>query len=148
LPIEARATVNLKAIELIYSDGRVVLIDNIDEGENRVWVSLSPDREKVLFTVVGQKTYITDLKGNVISYIDEAQAPKWANNNTVVFMKTLDNGDEILRGDIFTYKLNSAQPIILTDAFNDVALFPSMCEDESKVVFSTDKGELYIINLQ
>ena len=146
LPVEAKSSSDLSSVELIYSDGVSNLI-NIEKDKNKVWVSLSPDRTKILYTVVGQKTFIIDLKGNVVASLDRAESPKWANNNTIVYMLTSEDVDFITAGDIYSFSLNTKKSTSLTSKFSDIALYPAMSVDESKVVFNNDKGELFLINL-
>jgi tricorn protease-like protein len=146
LPIEARSSNDLSSVDLIYADGISNQI-NIEKDKNKVWVSLSPDRTKILYTVVGQKTFIIDLKGNVLASLERAEAPKWANNNTIVYMLTQENIDFITDGDIYTFSLTTKKSTSLTSKFGEIALYPAMSVDESKVVFNNDKGELFLINL-
>ena len=146
LPIQAKSSSDLSSVELIYADGLSNLI-NIEKYKNKVWVSLSPDRTKILYTVVGQKTFITDLEGNTIASLDRTESPKWANDNTIVYMLTSENLDYITDGDIYSYSLNTKKITSLTSKFSDVALYPAMSVDEGKVVFNNDQGELFLINL-
>jgi len=146
LPIEAKASSNLSSIELVYSQGNVTEI-GIDKSTNKVWVSLSPDRTKVLYTVVGRKTHIIDLKGNIIATIDRAESTMWANNNTIVYMLTKDNIDYITDGDVYVYSIKQNKSLLLTDKYDGIALFPAMSVDEKKVVFNNDRGELFLIYL-
>ena len=146
LPVDAKSSNDLSSVEIIYANGISNQI-NIEKDKNKVWVSLSPDRTKILYTVVGQKTFITDLKGNVLASLERAEAPKWANNNTIVYMLTSEDIDYITNGEIFTFSINTKKSTSLTGEFNDIALYPAMSVDESKVVFNNDKGELFLINL-
>lgn len=145
-PVSAKSSGDLYSIELIYSDGLVNQIST-KKGENKVWVSLSPDRTKVLYSVVGGKTYIVDLKGNTVASINKAESPKWSDNNTVVYMLTKDNHDYITQGDVYVFNIKSNITQSLTDMFDDIALYPAMSVDGSRIVFNSDKGELYLINL-
>lgn len=149
LPVDAKSSADLSAIELIYSDGTSKLI-NVDKKTNKVWVSLSPDRTKILYSVVGQETFITDLKGNVIAGIDRAEAPAWGSNNKIVFMLTEDDsrGEYIVGSDIFIFDIKNKKSLKLTTKFKEVALYPAMSSDDNKVIFNNDKGDLFLINLK
>ena len=146
LPIEAKPSSDLSSIELVYPQGIKNEI-KIDKSTNKVWVSLSPDRTKVLYTVVGRKTHVVDLKGNIIATIDRAESPTWVNNNTIIYMLTKDNVDYITDSDVYVYSLKQEKSVLLTSKYDVIALFPAMSVDEKKVVFNNDKGELFLINL-
>ncbi|MCK5824452.1 MAG: hypothetical protein KAG96_03500 [Ichthyobacteriaceae bacterium] len=144
IPVEAVSSKDLYSVNIVYADGVVNKIAN-KVGENKIWVSLSPDKSKVLYTVVGQQTFITDLSGKVISTIKRAEAPKWANNNTIVFMITAENRDDFTEGNIYKYTVGDKEEVLLTNNFNKIAMYPVMSANEAKVVFNTVDGEIYLI---
>lgn len=147
LPVSAMPSSDLFSIKLIYSDGIVNEIVK-KQGENKVWVSLSPDRTKVLYTVVGGKTIVVDLQGNVLVQLKRAEAPKWANNNEIVYMLTSDNRDYITASDIYSLNIKENKNTILTSKFDDVALYPDMSNKGDKVIFNNREGELFLITLK
>lgn len=146
LPVSAKSSSDLYSIDLVYSDGMINQVST-SKGKNKVWVSLSPDRTKILYTIVGEKTYVTDLKGNVITSLKRTEDPKWANNNTLVYMITKDNRDFITNSDIYVFDIKENKSFSLTSKFDDIALYPAMSADETKVVFNNDKGDLFLIQL-
>lgn len=149
LPVSAVSSSDLSSIEIVYADGRTKNILSAKD-ENKIWVSLSPDRTKILYTVSGRKTYVTDLKGNIIASIARAESPSWGSDNKIVFMITEDDhrGEYIMASDIYTFELNSGKSVKLTRRFDGIALYPTMSVDGSKVVFNSDKDELFLIDLK
>ncbi len=146
LPIGAKSSNDLSSIEIIYADGSSKLV-NTDKATNKIWVSLSPNKNMILYTVVGQETFITDLKGNVIASLERTETPRWANDNTIVYMLTKEKIDYITAGDIYKFNLEDKKSSLLTSKFDGIAMYPDMTVDGNKVVFNNAKGELFLIQL-
>ena len=144
IPVDVTSSKDLNAVNIIYSNGDVKQIAS-KIGDRKIWVSLSPNRTKILYTVVGKQTFVTDLNGNVLETIERAEAPKWANDKTIVFMITNEKNDDFISSNIYKYTLGTDKEILLTSNFNEISLYPVMSEDETKVVFNNEKGELYLI---
>ena len=146
LPIGAKSSNDLSSVEIIYADGSTKLV-NTNKTTNKIWVSLSPNKKMILYTVVGQETFITDLKGKVIASLDRTETPRWANDNTIVYMLTKEKIDYITAGDIYKFNLDNKKSSLLTGKFDGIAMYPDMTVDGNKVVFNNAKGELFLIQL-
>ncbi|MDE6266058.1 MAG: hypothetical protein K2M07_01740 [Muribaculaceae bacterium] len=111
-----------------------------------LWPSLSPDGTKVLYWVAFEGCFVCDLDGSNPVKLGELRAARWINDNLVVGQRDHDNGDYITDSELIASDLNGTKQV-LTDA-SVVALNPSVSADGKKIAFTTNKGELYILNLK
>lgn len=131
----------------LYQNDEKKLLKPLGDG-NYIWVSVSPDGEKLLFTFAGFGTYISDLNGNIITELGYANAPKWSpDGNWVAFMNDKDDGHHYVSSEIFVVNINNAERIKLTDSSHGIAMYPNWSSDGKKIIFNNDEGEIFVIKL-
>ncbi|MDE7153162.1 MAG: hypothetical protein K2O00_01805 [Muribaculaceae bacterium] len=111
-----------------------------------LWPALSPDGTKIVYWVAYEGCFVCDLDGSNPVSLGELRAARWIDNNTIVGQCDHDNGEYILESELIASDLNGKRQV-LTDA-SVIALNPSVSADGKKIAFSTDKGELFVINLK
>ena len=112
-----------------------------------IWPSVSPDMKHITYYVAGEGCYVADVNGKNPQFIARmCRAAKWLDNNTLVAMADRDNGDVITNSAIVVYTI-AGEMQQLTDE-NLIAMYPYASADGKRVVFSTDNGEAYMINLK
>ncbi|MEH0153094.1 hypothetical protein V6R21_03050 [Limibacter armeniacum] len=144
--IHARPNQDLSGIILTYSDQSEVEIAPQGKKEDYVWISLSPDRKKVLYKAAGYKAFVTDLNGKVLADLGDIEAPKWANDDQIVYMVTEDDHLSYTKADVFMMDWQKKQVKALTTASSALAMYPSAYAN--KVVFNTPEGDLYLIEME
>ena len=114
-----------------------------------LWPSISPDGTKLLFTMAGVGTFISDLDGNIISELGLANAPSWSpDGNWIVFMRDTDDGYTFTDSDIYIASTDGSVVENITGTSNIIELYPNWSYDGNKIVCSTDTGDIYLINLE
>ena len=108
-----------------------------------LWASLSPDGTKVLFYQSAHGTYVCDLDGSNVRKVGKMRAPVWYDDNTVVGMMDLDDGEFIYASTIVAATLDGTTQTLTGDDI--VAMYPHATA--GKIVFSTPAGEAYMINV-
>ena len=108
-----------------------------------MWASLSPDGNKVLFYQAAHGAYVCDLDGSNVRKVGQMRAPVWYDNNTIVGMMDLDDGEFIYASTIVAATLDGTTQTLTDDA--TIAMYPHAIA--GKIVFSTPAGEAYIINV-
>lgn len=150
---------SISAVEIAaFTDNRLnlVLVNNgvstiLNPGDETryLWVSLAPDKSKILYRVPGKGTLISDLNGNILAELGAIRAAKWsADGDWVIGMKDVDDGYSYIKSDIYVIAADGSRTYNVTEKSNLIALYPDLSEDNSKAVFTTNDGEVYIISFQ
>ena len=108
-----------------------------------MWASLSPDGTKVLFYQAAHGTYVCNLDGTDVRKVGKMRAPVWYDNNTIVGMMDLDDGEFIYASTIVAATLDGTTQTLTDDSV--IAMYPHAAA--GKIAFSTPAGEAYIINV-
>lgn len=108
-----------------------------------MWASLSPDGTKVLYYQAAHGAYVCDLDGSNVRKVGKMRAPVWYDNNTVVGMLDLDDGEFIYASTIVAATLDGKTQTLTDDA--TIAMYPHAAD--GKIAFSTPAGEAYIIHV-
>ena len=108
-----------------------------------MWASLSPDGTKVLYYQAAHGAYVCNLDGSNVRKVGKMRAPVWYDDNTVVGMIDLDDGEFIYASTIVAATLDGTTQTLTDDA--TIAMYPHAAN--GKIAFSTPAGEAYIINV-
>ena len=108
-----------------------------------MWASLSPDGTQVLYYQAAHGTYVCNLDGTNVRKVGQMRAPVWYDNNTVVGMMDLDDGEFIYASTIVAATLDGTTQVLTGD--DVIAMYPHTAA--GKIVFSTPAGEAYLINV-
>lgn len=125
---------------------RTVLTPN-GEDASYIWPSISPDDKKIVYTVSGKGTFVCDINGKNLQSIGKLSAPKWLNNNLLVGMDDKDDGDQVVSSVIVVASADGKMRQILTADKDLKAMYPAASPDGKKIAFCTDKGQLFLINI-
>lgn len=114
-----------------------------------IWPSVSPDKSKLLFTLAGKGTYVSDLQGNILKKIGYANFPSWSpDGNWILFMKDLDNGEVIISSEIYIANVNTGKYFLLTENQNEISLYPTWGSSINEIYYHTDNGVIRKIKIQ
>ena len=108
-----------------------------------MWASLSPDGTKVLYYQAAHGTYVCNLDGSNARKVGKMRAPVWYDDNTIVGMMDLDDGEFIYASTIVAATLDGVTQTLTGD--ETIAMYPHAAN--GKIAFSTPAGEAYIIQL-
>ena len=108
-----------------------------------MWASLSPDGTKVLYYQAAHGTYVCNLDGTGVRKVGKMRAPVWYDNNTIVGMMDLDDGEFIYASTIVAATLDGVTQTLTGD--ETIAMYPHAAD--GKIAFSTPAGDAYIINV-
>ncbi|MFA4838413.1 MAG: hypothetical protein WC703_02925 [Candidatus Neomarinimicrobiota bacterium] len=133
----------------------VLVIDGVRKeikpmGDNNyIWFSLSPDKTKMLFTVAGGGTFITDLAGNVQVRLGKANAPKWSpDGKWILYMFDEDDGHTMTASDIWAVTSDGARKVQLTKTAADIEMYPVWSPAMDKIVYETFGGKIAYMNIE
>ncbi|MBR5728077.1 MAG: hypothetical protein IKS64_03545 [Muribaculaceae bacterium] len=128
---------------MVNVDGKARQLTPLGAGKRYIWVSLSPNGEKVLFFVSGDAAYVCNIDGTGLQKLGMLHAAKWLDDNIVVGMNDKDNGEVYTSSEIVAVNLQGQRQVLTGNDM--IAMFPQCGGD--KIAFTTDAGEVYMINL-
>lgn len=115
------------------------------DGMSYMWASISPDGSRLLFFAAGYGTYTCTLDGKDMHRLGYIYAPVWYDDDTVVGMKTKDDGRVTYEGRIVASNAEGTVFQTLTDD-SLIAVLPSAAP--GRIAFTTTDGNAYIMNIK
>jgi hypothetical protein len=134
-------------VPVIYINGIRKTLKPGGEG-SYIWVSLSPDKTRLLYCLAGKGTFISDLDGNVLASAGKLNAPKWIDNQIVVGMVDEDDGMKVISSEIIAFSVATKKKINLTSTVERSEMFPYPFPDGRRIAFRTPDGMLYIMKIK
>ncbi len=113
-----------------------------------IWVSLSPDKSKIVYSFQGRNTFICNKEGRILYDAGKINAPKWLNDYIIIGMDDKDDGHRVVSSEIVYYSLPAEKRSYLTDTGNRTEMYPFPFSGGKKLAFCTDKGEIFIMKLR
>ena len=137
-------SINDRKIVLKKNGKNIVLAPN-GSNESYIWPSVSPDGTKLCYYVCGVGCYVSNIDGTQARFIArDCRAAQWYDNNTLVAMADKDNGHFVTESAIVAYTLDGKQQVLTYKTM--IAMFPYVANNA--IVFSTDEGETYMLNVK
>lgn len=128
---------------MITIDGKTRKLSPNGDNYSYMWASISPDGTKVLYYQAAHGTYVCNLDGSNVRKVGKMRAPVWYDDNTVLGMLDLDDGEFIYASTIVAATLDGVTQV-LTDG-STIAMYPHAAA--GKIAFSTPAGEAFIIHV-
>jgi Tol biopolymer transport system component len=113
-----------------------------------IWVSLSPDKSKIVYSFQGRNTFICNTEGRILYDAGRINAPKWLNDNIIIGMDDKDDGHRVVSSEIVYYSLPDEKRSYLTDTGSRTEMYPFPLPGGKKLAFCTDEGEIYIMKIR
>lgn len=132
---------------MLYINGQTKKLAPLGAG-SYIWTSVSPDGTRLLFTVAGKGTYISDLQGKILTELGYANAPVWSpDGKYIAYMVDKDNGTNYTSSDIYVVSSSGENRQKLTDTANIIEMYPQW-GDSSHLLFHSDDGSIYSMKLK
>lgn len=117
------------------------------ENDQYFWVSLSPDKSRILF-FCNTNAYICNLDGSNLVKVGRVKSPQWRGNDHVVGMNDEHDGYFITKSDIIICRTDGSQMQQLTPASSEIKMFPSVSADGSQIAYHTGDGKIYVMTIK
>jgi dipeptidyl aminopeptidase/acylaminoacyl peptidase len=151
-PVKTSAPQQVITIEnqkmVLYTNGNRKEITPSGKDASYIWPSISPDGKQIVYTVAGKGTFICSVSGRNVVSIGKLNAPKWAGNNFLVGMDDKDNGEKIISSDVLIVSANGKLRKKIDAPEGVMAIYPAASASGNKIAFSSQKGEIYIANVE
>ncbi|MCD6441510.1 MAG: PD40 domain-containing protein [Candidatus Marinimicrobia bacterium] len=134
---------------VVYRDGKRKTLQPLGEKGHYIWLSLSPDKSRLLFTVTGKGTFVTDLEGNVLADLGYANAPKWSpDGKWIVYMVDEDDGHTMTASDIWAVSSDEQKRFQLTKTADKIEMYPCWSPAMDKIAFDTFDGKIVYLEIE
>jgi len=144
-PVFVTANEDLKI--LVYNN-KLQFLNPLNMPESRyIWVSLSPDSKKILFTAAGKGTFICDLNGKILHSLGYLNAPVWFNDNYVVGMEDKDDGQQIISSKIVMISVDKKSKTVISDE-KSIAMYPTASGNANRIAYHTENSEIELVTVK
>jgi Tol biopolymer transport system component len=113
-----------------------------------IWISLSPDKTRVVYYFAGKGTFICDLEGKILFSAGKISAPKWLNNQIIIGMDDSDDGYRVTGSELVSFSLSSGKAYRLTSTPSVAEMYPLPFPDGKNIAFQTVEGKLFLMKLR
>jgi len=129
-------------------DGKKTILNPIGDG-HYIWGSISPQKDKILFTLAGKGTFVTDLKGNIELTLKNANYPGWSpDGKWVVFMSDRDDGHVVTSSEINTVHIRTNKKFQLTSSDDKIEMYPVWSPKGDEIVYHTISGNIELLKIE
>ncbi len=144
-PVVVSANEDLK---IMLYNGKISYLNPLNMPEPRyIWVSLSPDSKKILFTAAGKGTFICDLNGKILHSLGSINAPVWFNNDYVVAMEDKDDGHQVISSKIVMISIAKKTKTDISLA-NKIAMYPTASGKANRIAYHIENGEIEVVDVK
>lgn len=142
----------LKYDRIITQDISSNEFQNIKPFEDAEYInlSLSPDRTKVLFKVVGGNMYVMNLDGTGLTDLGQGNQPRWSyDSKKIIYIIAEDNGDDYTASDIYLINADGTNKKNLTNTKDLIEMNPCLSPDGKTIVYDEYKsGKIYLTKFE
>lgn len=135
-------------LKIMLYNGKITYLNPLNMPEPRyIWVSLSPDSKKILFTAAGKGTFICDLNGKILSSLGSINAPVWFNNDYVVAMEDKDDGHRVISSKILLISIAKKTKTEISTP-DKIAMYPTASGKANRIAYHIENGEIEVVDVK
>lgn len=144
-PVVVSANEDLK---IMLYNGKITYLNPLNMPEPRyIWVSLSPDSKKILFTAAGKGTFICDLNGKILHSLGSINAPVWFNSDYVVAMEDKDDGHQVISSKIVLISVAKKTKTEISTP-DKIAMYPTASGKANRIAYHTESGDIEVVDVK
>ena len=133
---------------VLYKNGVRTELTPSGANASYIWPSISPDNKNIVYTVTGKGTYVCSVTGKNVTSLGKLNAPSWAGNKFVVGMDDRDDGEKLISSSLIITSIDGKLRKKLETPTGINAMYPSASKDGSRIAFNTDRGEVYLMQVE
>ena len=133
---------------VLYKNGVRAELTPSGANASYIWPSISPDNKNIVYTVTGKGTYVCSVTGKNVTSLGKLNAPSWAGNRYVVGMDDRDDGEKLISSSLIITSIDGKLRKKLETPTGINAMYPSASKDGSRIAFNTDRGEVYLMQVE
>lgn len=113
-----------------------------------IWVSLSPNKAKVLYYLAGKGAFVCDLNGKILLSAGNLISPCWIDNKYIAGVGTHDFIEKSIATDIVAYSIKTGKRIVITNTEKVNERNPFVFAHGKKIAYQTTAGTLNVIRIK
>ena len=133
---------------VLYKNGVRTELTPSGANASYIWPSISPDNKNIVYTVTGKGTYVCSVTGKNVTSLGKLNAPSWAGNRYVIGMDDRDDGEKLISSSLIITSIDGKLRKKLETPTGINAMYPSASKDGSRIAFNTDRGEVYLMQVE
>lgn len=133
---------------VLYKNGVRAELTPSGANASYIWPSISPDNKNIVYTVTGKGTYVCSVTGKNVTSLGKLNAPSWAGNRYVIGMDDRDDGEKLISSSLIITSIDGKLRKKLETPTGINAMYPSASKDGSRIAFNTDRGEVYLMQVE
>jgi Tol biopolymer transport system component len=145
---EVKPFINIEDRQMaLYMGNTKKIITPNGEHESYFWASVSPDGKHIVYTTASQGTFVCGIDGSNVVSMGKLNAPVWLNNRWIVGMDDKDDGNIFISSSLVAATIDGKVRQALSVPSMKIALYPAASPDGKQIAFNTEKGEMYLMNI-
>ncbi|MDR0581930.1 MAG: hypothetical protein LBG31_03085 [Prevotellaceae bacterium] len=147
-PAEVTPFINIEDQKMaLYQGDRKTILTPNGADASYFWASVSPDRKHIVYTVARGGTFVCNIDGSRPVSLGKLNAPAWLNNQWVVGMNDIDNGEVLISSEIVAATIDGKTRQTLATPQVKIALYPAASPDGKRIAFNSNEGEIYLLDI-
>lgn len=120
------------------------------EGAQYINLSISPDKNKVVFKVVGGNMYVMNLDGTGLTDLGQGNQPRWSfDSKKIIYIIAEDDGQEYTASDIYVINTDGTNKRNLTNTKDLIEMNPALSPNGKTLVYDEYKsGKIYFTKFE
>ncbi len=132
---------------MITQNGETKTLSPNGTDESYIWASISPDGTKVCYFLMSGGCWVANIDGSNPRMVNwDLHDAKWYSNNVLIGMEDKDDGHSYTASTIVLQSLDGTRQV-LTDG-KEIAMYPYASADGKRIVYSTEEGNAYVMNIK
>ena len=140
--------VTTNGFEMTVHNGQTESVIRPNGDESYFWCSVSPDGKHIMYVTAHHGAQVCNIDGTNPVFMGIMNAPQWIDNENVVAMRDVDDGDFIVESKLVVRNINNPRQVETLETGQKIAMYPSVSADGKHIAFNNNQGQIFIMEVQ
>ncbi|MGM9745548.1 MAG: hypothetical protein ACI30H_01095 [Paludibacteraceae bacterium] len=147
--VEHEYVLTIEDQDLVLYDGNKRRVLNPQGKGSYIWERISPDQKHIVYMAIHKNchTFVANIDGSNPIDLGYIGAPVWYDNDMIVGMLDLDDGQTIVKSELVAIRIDGTQRQILATPQQPHAMYPAANAKAAAIAFEND-GKIYLMKLK
>lgn len=113
-----------------------------------IWVSMSPDKKKILYYFVGKGAFVCDLNGKILLEAGNLLNPSWLKKDLIIGIGQRNGTAKSTSTDIVAYSVQTKKKMVVTNTANVNERNPFPFSNGKGIAYQLSDGSFHICTLK